>query len=313
MKIAVTHPDETARRHWVRALAARLPEARVADWPAPEAHGADFAVVWKPPAGFFAAHPALRAVFSAGAGVDHLLRHGDVPATLPVVRLEDAGMARQMIDYCLHAVLRIVLRADAYEAQQRDACWRELAPVARTDLTVGVLGIGALGGQVARALAAAGFRVLGHARSPHRIDGVECLHGDAQLPSFLARTHVLILMAPLTDDTRHLIDARRLALLPRHAVLVNVARGAVVDEAALVEALRARRLAGAALDVFATQPLPPEHALFSLDNVLLTPHAAGLTQQSMHRMSVGAAEEVRRLLAGQQPLSLVNREALDGK
>jgi len=119
-----------------------------------------------------------------------------------------------------------------------------------------------------------------------------------------------VLACPLTDATRGLIDARRLSLMPSHAVLVNVARGAVVVEDALVAALREHRIGGAALDVFATQPLPAGHPLLALDNVLLTPHAAGLTRQSMRCMSLGTAEEVRRLLSGQLPRNLVNAAAL---
>ena len=306
MKIVVTHPDAPARAHWVHALSERLPDAAVLAWPDPQAAGADFALVWKPPADFFDAHPALRAVFSAGAGVDHLLRHGGLPPGLPVLRLEDAGMARQMLDYCLHAVLRIVLHADAYEHQQRTTQWLEHAPIGRDALTVGVLGLGALGRQVACGLAAAGFRVLGHARSAHRIDGVECLHGDAQLQAFLTRVNVLILMAPLTDDTRHLIDARRIAWLPRPAWLINVARGALIDDKALLAALDSGALEGAALDVFDTEPLPPEHPFWSHPRIRVTPHVAAATLVEPSANQV--ADKIRRLLRGEPITGAVERD-----
>ena len=305
MKIAVTHPAESTRARWVEALSAQLPEARVVAWPGPDADGAQFAVAWKPPAGFFDAHPGLRALFCAGAGVDHLLRHPGLPPGLPLVRLEDAGMARQMIDYCAHELFRIFQRVAEYEAQQRGAQWREIEPLDRTAHTVGVLGLGELGGRVAAGLAAAGYRVPGHARSPRRIDGVECLHGDAGLRPFLSRTNVLILMAPFTGSTRHLVDARRLAWMPRPAWLINVARGELVDESALLAALDSGHLAGAALDVFATEPLPAEHPFWRHPRIRVTPHVAAATLVRPSALQV--AGKIRCLLRGEPVTGLVDR------
>jgi D-3-phosphoglycerate dehydrogenase / 2-oxoglutarate reductase len=130
------------------------------------------------------------------------------------------------------------------------------------------------------------------------------------LDALLAESDFLVVCCPLTEATRGLIGAAQLARMPPHAVLVNVARGAVVDEAALLAALRERRIGGAALDVFATQPLSPQHPFFALDNVLLTPHLAGITEASMRRMGLGAVAEVARAFVGEPPANLVNPGAL---
>jgi len=172
--------------------------------------------------------------------------------------------------------------------------------------TLGIVGVGAIGSRIA-AIAHHGYgmRVLGHQR---RLETLPAHVEGLPLDALLRASDYVVLCCPLTETTRHLLDARSLARMKRGAFLVNVSRGALVDEAALVEALAGRRLGGAALDVFDEQPLRPDHPLLALDNVLLTPHAAGLTEESMARMSRGAAEEVLRLLSGERPLNVVNPE-----
>lgn len=174
--------------------------------------------------------------------------------------------------------------------------------------TLGIVGLGAIGSRVAEiAHHGYGMAVLGHQR---RLADLPAFVEGTALDSLLARSDAVVLALPLTAQTRGLIDARRIALMRPQAILVNVSRGALVDEAALVDALRTHRIAGAALDVFETQPLPQGHALCGLDNVLLTPHAAGLTVDSMRRMGAGTVLEVGRLLNGMLPVNCVNRDSL---
>ena len=130
------------------------------------------------------------------------------------------------------------------------------------------------------------------------------------LPRLLSEADVLVLCCPLTPQTRGMIDAGRLKLMKPGSLIVNVARGPVIDDEALIAALREERIGGAALDVFATQPLVPDHPYFGFDNVLITPHMAGITEESMMRMGVGAADEVLRVLAGELPVNLRNPEAV---
>jgi glyoxylate/hydroxypyruvate reductase A len=302
MRIVVSHSEPEAGRAWQRALAARLPHARVAIDPgtpdgtgadaAPADFDADWAVGWGPSADLFARHRRLRAFFSCGAGVDHLLRHPGLPATLALVRLEDAGMAEPMADYCLHELLRIAGRHDAYAAQQARGEWRERAALSRAELPVGVLGVGVLGAHVARHLARAGFTVRGFARTPRPIDGVEVMHGAARLDDFLAATRVLILLAPRTPDTEDLIDARALARLRPGGWLINVARGALVVDADLLAALDSGRLAGATLDVFREEPLPASHPFWHHPGIRVTPHVSAPTQ-----IAVSAAQVAAKLAA----------------
>ncbi|MBL8895716.1 MAG: dehydrogenase, partial [Rhizobiales bacterium] len=126
----------------------------------------------------------------------------------------------------------------------------------------------------------------------------------------IAASDILVLCCPLKPETRGLIDARRLALLKRGSILINVSRGPVVDEAGLIDALQTEHLWGAALDVFNTQPLPSDHAFFSFDNVIITPHMAGITEESMARMGTGAIAEALRVLRGELPVNLVNPDVV---
>src|SRR5690606_32592422 len=239
---------------------------------------ADYAVGWQPPDDFFSRQPRLRAFFGAAAGVDHLLRHPGLPPTLPLFRLEDAGMGAQMAQYCLHEVLRMQRRSVDFEAQQRDAVWRPLPIEPPSAWPVGVLGLGVLGAQVATTVASAGFPVLGYAQRARRLQGVACFDASHGLRAFLAGCRVAIVLTPLTPATADLLDAERLSWLPRGAWLVNVARGGLLVEQALLDALDRGHLAGATLDVFGDEPLPPTHPFWRHPKVRITPHVAAVTQ-----------------------------------
>jgi D-3-phosphoglycerate dehydrogenase len=196
------------------------------------------------------------------------------------------------------------LRRDGWDAA------RALADGARElhGATLGLVGVGDIGRRIAEIAAFGyGMTVLGHQR---RLDALPPFVKGCELDTLCMRCNALVLSCPLTEATRGLIDARRLGLLKPDAVLVNVSRGAVLDEVALVHALTTGRLHGAALDVFTTQPLPVGHLLLALPNVLLTPHTAGLTVESMRRMSEGAADAVLYLLDGRRPPHCVNALAL---
>ena len=311
LRISIVHPVREARERWRRVLKAHLPQAQVGTWSRPRAAAqaaavTHFGVGWKPPLAFFAEHPDLAAFFAAGAGVDHLLGLDGLPPHLPIIRLEDAGMADQMFTYCLHEILRRVTRADEYEASQRAGRWCERQARPAGDLRIGVLGMGALGGELARRLAALGFQVSGFARGPHEVPGVSCHHGAAQWPDFLARSDVLVLMAPLTADTRGIIDARALAALPAGAWVINVARGALIDEPALLAALAGGRLAGATLDVFQTEPLPGDHPFWRHPSIRLTPHVAAQTLIEPSARQV--ADKILRLQQGESVSGIVSRQ-----
>ncbi len=323
MHIVIAHNEPGAGLAWQRELSRRLPELTVSIDPGcpdgadslsgarahPASAGlppADIAVGWKPPADFFSRHPRLQAFFSTGAGVDHLLRHPGLPAALAVIRLEDAGMGPLMADYCLHELLRIAGRHDAYAAQQRSGQWQELPAFTREELPIGIVGVGVLGAQVGAHLARAGFTVRGFARSAKSIDGVEVMHGEGAWPAFLAASRVLILLAPHTPQTDNLIDAAALRLLQPQGWLINVARGALVVEADLIAALDAGQLAGATLDVFRREPLPADDPLWHHRAIRITPHVSAPTQVGPSAEQV--AGKIGALARGERPSGQIDRQ-----
>ncbi len=269
------HAANTKVEPWIAGLRAALPHAEVEPW-ASGAAPADHAVVWAPPQQLIDEQPQLRGLFNLGAGVDALLRL-QTPPELLLVRLDDAGMSVQMAEFVCHAVIRHFREFDAYMHEQQRAHWAFRKPNARADFPVGVLGLGVLGTRVAQALQTFEFPVRGYSQSPKQLAGVECFAGPAQFDAFLAGTRILVCLLPLTQDTRGILNRDTFAKLHTGGYLINVARGEHLVEADLIEALDSGQLAGAALDVFSEEPLPPSHSFWAHPKIVVTPHTSART------------------------------------
>lgn len=261
-----------------------------------------YALAWKPPAGFFSPYRNLKLLVNLGAGVDSLVGRDDLP-DIPIVRLSDPDMARMMAGYVLFAVLRYARDIPAFERAQREHRWHYLHPRVPSSVRVGVLGLGELGSSAAQELARQGFDVRGWSRSQKTLDGIRCSWGMAALDDFLASSDILVVMLPLTPQTQGLLSAERLARLPHGSAFINVSRGAIVDQAALTQALRNGQIAEATLDVFDREPLPPQDPLWAMDNVLITPHLASVAIPASAARQV--ADNILRISRGEPVLNQV--------
>jgi glyoxylate/hydroxypyruvate reductase A len=252
----------------------------------------------------------VKAIFVAGAGVDALLKMGDgvgtgVPSHIPLVRLGDAGMGLQMAQYVAHAVLRYFRRFGEYEAQARTGQWAPLPQHHREDFTVGVLGTGMLGRRVLDAMAHFGFPLRAWSRTQKDLPGVACFCGAEGLDGFLRGSRVLVNVLPLTPQTANLLDRANLSKLQPSSYLVNIARGAHVAEPDLLALIKSGHIAGATLDVFRHEPLPPQHPFWLEPRITMTPHIAALT---LRRESIEQiAGKIRDLEAGKAIADVVNR------
>ena len=284
-----------------------LPQQQVCCWPQPvEAAQVSYGVVWNPPAGFFAGMTQLQAVFVLGAGVDRILRRDDLDPAVPVIRLSDAGMAQQMLEYVLYGVLHVQRRMDQYQRQQQHRQWQAVAATAASETRIGVLGLGEIGGKVAQALAAMGYAVAGWSRQGRQLPGVADFVGEQGLPALLARSDILVNLLPATAATRGLLGSELLRQLPLGAALINAGRGEQVDEAALLGMLDSGHLRFALLDVFVVEPLESVHPLWSHPAVLLTPHIAAMTLAEPAVAQIVA--NLQALQQGLPPQGLVLRE-----
>lgn len=290
------HDDPVA---WEAALRPLLPGLDFRLGGPPE--DVEVVLAWQPPPGFFAGMARLQLVVNLGAGVDRLLTRDDLPP-VPVSRLNDAGMVALMNSYVAFAVTRHARDIVAFEAAQRRGEWHYIHPRPLASWRVGVLGLGELGAPAAQLLAQMGYDVRGWSRTAKDVPGVTCRTGA--LHAFLAETDICVVLLPLTMATRGLLDAAALAALPRGACFVNASRGAVVDEPALVAALRSGHVAEATLDAFAVEPLPPGHPFWAMPNVLVTPHLASITVPEA--AAVDVAESIRRVGRGEPPLHQVD-------
>jgi glyoxylate/hydroxypyruvate reductase A len=262
---------------WKKALQAQLPTLRVLHSDESDDPGAiDFALVWKPPAGFFRDMTRLKLIVNLGAGVDSLVSREDLPADVPITRISDPRMARMMAGYVLFAALRHAREIPYFEQAQKRGEWAYRHPRNPEDIRVAVLGLGELGACAARELQRQDLTVLGWSRGPRQIEGVQCHHGLASLDHVLGQADILVIMLALTPQTRGLLDRDRLLRLPRGAALINVARGALVDQAAMTELLQSGHIGSATLDVFEQEPLPHDDPLWRMPNVLITPHLASV-------------------------------------
>jgi len=291
---------------WREALTQELPGETFVDLH-DTASGAriDVAVVANPPAGCLAGLGDLRLIQSLWAGVDRLLDDPSLPAGVPVARMVDPAMNRAMAETALWAVLSLHRDHFAYARQQREHRWQQLPQRRADEVRVLVLGLGQMGATVARTLLGAGYRVSGWSTRLAQLDGIDCHAGEAALAPLLGAADVLVNLLPLTPATRGFFDAAMLSRLRRGAGFINFARGAHVVEADLLAALEAGQVGHAVLDVFATEPLPPEHAFWSHPRVTVLPHAAAETD--VRSAAAVAAANVRALREGRPLANLVDR------
>jgi glyoxylate/hydroxypyruvate reductase A len=283
---------------WKRALQAQLPTLNVVHASAIERpEDIHYALVWKPPEGFFEPMGNLRLIINLGAGVDSLVRRNDLPAGIPITRLTDPQMARMMAGYVLMAVLRHARDIPFFEAAQRAGKWTYKHPRSPEDVSVVVLGLGQLGAKAAFELQRQGFDVTGWSRSPKQIEGVKCASGLDTLDTVIARADILVVMLPLTPETNGLLGRERLGRMRPGAAFINVARGDVVDQSALTDLLASGHIGSATLDAFIREPLPEDDPLWRMPNVLITPHLASVALPASSAEQI--AVNIMRVSAGQ--------------
>jgi len=249
-------------------------------------------------------YPNLKLIVSMGAGVDHLMRAPGPPPGVPVARLKDHRLTTGMTEWVLLNVLRFHRQDMEYRAQQAARIWDELPAPDTAQRRIGMLGLGELGSAAAAALLALGFPVMGWTRGPREVSGVTCFAGADGLDVMLRQTDILVCLLPLTPETRGVINAKSLALLPRGAFVINAARGGHVVAQDLLAALDAGHIAAAALDVFEPEPLPADHRFWTHPKVLVWPHAASVTIPSSAAPQV--VENLRRAREGKPLINLVD-------
>lgn len=290
---------------WTESLHAVDPALDIRIWPeAGDLADIDVALAWLPEPGLLARCPNLKLIQSIGAGTDHIVADRLLPAGVPVTRLVDAALTSQMVEYVLLAVLSHHRRLAEYRAFQARSEWRQLPACDTGRARVGVMGLGVIGGAVARALADLGFPVAGWSRSQKSHPGIEAFHGAEALIPFLAQSDILICLLPLTAETEGILNAAAFAAMPEGAYVVNAARGGHVHEADLLASLDRGHLSGAWLDVCRIEPLPSESPLWRHPKVTLTPHIAGLVLPQSAAAQV--VENIRRVRAGEAPLNIVD-------
>ena len=310
MNIIFYHPFFDSEL-WINGMKKHLPQADIRKWIPGDNQPADYALVWLPPRECLAGRTTMKGVFALGAGVDAILKQeqanpGTLPAGVPVIRLEDTGMGAQMQEYAVAKALWYFRKMDIYKRQQEQRIWKAQPAFTFDEFEIGVLGTGVLGRSVAEKLAEFGFKVHGWSRTPKQIPGVTSFHGNDQLDEFLSHSRLLINLLPDTPQTRGILNQSLFSKLPQSSYLINLARGSHLVDNDLLEAIDDGQIAGASLDVFATEPLPEMHPFWTHPRVDVTPHIAAFTIPSEAMKAIVA--NIERIERGEAPQGVVNME-----
>jgi glyoxylate/hydroxypyruvate reductase A len=308
--IAITDWDP---KEWHKRFRALAPARDIRVWPhgVGDPAGISYACAWKPPPGLLAGFPDLEAIFSLGAGVDHLMTDPELPQ-VPVVRIVDPDLTMRMTEYVvLHALIHH-RRLRLYDEQQRRRLWLDHQQPAAGEVTVGVMGLGVLGRDSALALSRIGFNVAGWSRTAKEIPGIKTFAGADGLDPFLARTEILVCLLPHTPATDGILNFDLFRKLKRDgaaggAFLVNAGRGRLQVDADIISALDAGVLSGASLDVFPIEPLPTTSPLWMHPKVTITPHNAGYSDP--RALAVNVLEQIERFERGEPLANVIDRRA----
>ncbi len=304
--MSVLHKSDWIREEpWRKAWKRQAPEIDVQVYPdITDREAVRYALVWEPPSGLLASLPNLEVIFSIGAGIDHIVKDPERPKQLPVVRMVEAGLTAGMSEFVAMSVLWHHRDMALYAEQKRARNWNVVEPILAKERTLGFLGMGALASDAASKLAAFDFQMHGWSRSPKEVTGVTMHHGADGLAAILAASEILVCLLPLTQETEGLLNAERLALLPKGAAVINVARGGLVVEPDLLAALESGQVGSATLDVFRQEPLPETSPFWDHPRVVITPHIAAKTMADTAVEAVVA--NIRRYESGQPLLNVVD-------
>lgn len=264
-----------------------------------------FAVAWRHPSNLFEKFPNLKVISSLGAGVDHLLSDKTIPEHVQFTRIVAPSLSGQLADYVLTAVLNILRKSDQYLDQQRRAIWKPLETISKKEITVGVMGLGAIGRETAVRLRDNGFSVTGWAKSEKSIDGITC-YSKNQFGAFAAHTNIAICLLPLTAETEEILNLELFKSLKKPSYIINVARGNHLVEEDLIYALDTDLISHATLDVFSDEPLPESHPFWGRKKITITPHIASVTDPRESAELI--LENYKRMLSGMDLLHKVDRK-----
>jgi glyoxylate/hydroxypyruvate reductase len=300
------HSEMDSADEWREALASQFENFKFSvgdevDHP----ESVDVAMVWTLPDGGLERFVNLRAILSLGAGVNQLDPQR-LPRQVPLARLVDASLTRTMVDYAKAAVYRYHRRFHIFERQSRDRNWTYIAPTLTADTSVGVLGLGEIGREIALAMRREGFNVRGWSRSPKQLESVETYTGRDGLNAMVGRCAVIINVLPLTNETRHILSRELFAHFSEGTCLINLGRGMHLVEADLLHAIDMGKVEGATLDVACIEPLPDLHPFWNHPNILITPHVAGASIPMTAVANIAA--NIRKAMAGERLSQQVDRE-----
>lgn len=297
--------DEREEDYWLECFKQQAPELRVVTAKDKVAlEDVRWVGVWNPSTHFFSDFPNLQGIFALSAGVDALVSRVDLPSGIPIMRLLDAGMAQQMIDYLLWVALTLQGDFDLYLQRQEQRNWQPEPSKSLIKPRIGILGLGTLGIKVAQKFVELGYSVSGWKRTAEAIDGVEVLVGDDGFATLLSKTDLLVNLLPNTAATNGVLNKANLEKLPLGASLVNIGRGQQLVDKDLINLLDTQHLRLAVLDVFSTEPLPETHPFWTHPQVMVTPHIAAYTLPELAVEQV--VNNLKRLARGEKPTGLVD-------
>ena len=241
----------------------------------------------------------LQWVMALGTGVDHIV---DVPALRPEAMVTNMhGMhGVPMTESALSLMLALAREMPRMLHNQQRAHWERYGSRLLFGKTVGIFGIGAIAQVLGPACKAFGMNVVGITSAKRNVAGFDRMVHRDELAHIIGALDHLVILTPLTDNTRNIVDAKMLAAMKPSAFLINLARGGIVDEAALIEALKARRIGGAAIDVFVKEPLPADHPFWAMDNVILSPHIGAFNADYISQVLPFVKENLAHYLAGRR-------------
>tara|TARA_R110002020_G_scaffold285595_2_gene501121 strand:+ start:2304 stop:3269 length:966 start_codon:yes stop_codon:yes gene_type:complete len=298
---------------WINEFGKAAPDRPVALEPEGEADpGIHYAVVWKQPPGLLSKLPNLKAIFSLGAGVDHVFADTSLP-DVPIVRVVSPDLTTRMSEYVVWQVLDHHRLGPRYRAQQADRIWEEdQNQKAAGDITVGIMGLGELGRDAASKLRIMGFSVSGWSRTQKQVEGVSCHAGADGLGAFLASADIFVVLLPLTPETRDILNRDLFTRMSKRGplgapVLINAGRGGLQNEADILAALDEELLSAVTLDVFQQEPLDPESPFWTHPKVTITPHAAAASMP--HSLIEPMARQMDAYERGEPLINLVDRKA----